>query len=75
VDPSSGAALVHFQRYCHVYKEGELEALFTSQFKLGDEIAIVDQYHDLGNWCVVVQKLKETSFDKQEIEGTRGCAR
>lgn len=63
VDPSSGAELVHYQRYCHVYKEGELESLFTSQFDVGTEIAIADHYYDRGNWCVVVQKLKPTKLD------------
>ena len=66
VDPSSGAELVHFQRYCHVYKEGELESLFTAQFDVGTEVAIVDQYYDRGNWCVVVQKLKATKLDLLE---------
>jgi hypothetical protein len=80
--------LVQFQRYCHVYREGELEELFRSQFLVapaataaksddgavaakGDEepeLRFVEHYYDRGNWCVVVQKLRETRFDKQEQE-------
>jgi hypothetical protein len=87
---AEAAPLVQFQRYCHVYREGELEELFRSQFIVapaqGDrtaaaaateagneapELRFVEHYYDRGNWCVVVQKLRETRFDKQEQEEER----
>jgi ubiquinone/menaquinone biosynthesis C-methylase UbiE len=41
-----------FQRYCHVYAEGELENLFQ---KIGKN-KLIQRYYDRGNWCVIVQK-------------------
>jgi hypothetical protein len=41
-----------FQRYCHLYKQGELE-------QLCEEIAgcaVVQSYYDSSNWCVMLQK-------------------
>ena len=73
VDPSSGLSLVHYQRYCHVYTEGELESLFTAQFG-PDEMQIVQSYYDRGNWCVVVQKNALTKFDRAEMEEQGGEA-
>ena len=46
-----------YQRYCHVYREGELEALMCSA---GEPACLrVDEtYYDAGNWCVVATKTK-----------------
>ena len=44
-------AVVH-QRYCHVYAEGELRSLVESVAGT----AVLDEYYDTGNWCVVVEK-------------------
>eukprot|EP00927_Polykrikos_kofoidii_P051466 TRINITY_DN45257_c0_g1_i1.p1 TRINITY_DN45257_c0_g1~~TRINITY_DN45257_c0_g1_i1.p1 ORF type:complete len:424 (+),score=73.10 TRINITY_DN45257_c0_g1_i1:90-1361(+) len=38
-----------FQRYCHVYREGELVALMEQV----SELEIVDHWYDSGNWCAV----------------------
>jgi len=38
-----------FQRYCHVYREGELLELFTQV----PEFEVVDSWFDSGNWCAV----------------------
>ena len=43
---------VVFQRYCHVYREGELRALILE----AGGATILDEYYDTGNWCAVVQK-------------------
>ena len=42
---------VVYQRYCHVYKEGELEALFERV----SGCEVVASYFDFGNWCVEVR--------------------
>ena len=44
------AAVVH-QRYCHVYREGELRALAES---VGG--TVLQEYCDTGNHCVLVRK-------------------
>ena len=49
-----GAARV-FQRYCHVYKEGELEALFDH---LREWCRVDRVYYDCGNWCAEVTRTK-----------------
>jgi len=36
------------QRYCHVYEEGELEALIREN----DAVEILRTFWDTGNWCV-----------------------
>jgi SAM-dependent methyltransferase len=41
------------QRYCHVYREGELQELFD---KAGGN-RIIQTYYDRGNWCIIAQKL------------------
>ncbi|KAG5179296.1 S-adenosyl-L-methionine-dependent methyltransferase [Tribonema minus] len=41
-----------FQRYCHLFKEGEVEALFH---RVGG-CTVVQSYYDCSNWCAVVQK-------------------
>ena len=49
-DPSKRAVV--FQRYCHVYRAGELRTLIES---VGGA-AILDEYDDTGNHCILVQK-------------------
>ena len=46
---------VVFQRYCHVYRHGELEHLIG--LLEPRVVRIVDSYYDTGNWCVVIEKL------------------
>ena len=56
VDESKGAAV--FQRYCHVYEEGELERLFNEMIEReGIKAKIVESYHDTGNWAMCIEKL------------------
>ncbi|GAB5357001.1 hypothetical protein AAMO2058_000336400 [Amorphochlora amoebiformis] len=43
-----------YMRYCHVYKEGELESLFSH---LNASVRIVNSFYDSGNWCVEVERL------------------
>ena len=47
------AGYTTFQRYYHVFKEGELGALFA---KVGG-IKVIDEFYDHENWCVLVQKI------------------
>ena len=54
VSPEDGAARV-FQRYCHVYKEGELESLFDH---LREWCRVDRVYYDCGNWCAEVTRVK-----------------
>ncbi|GBG30794.1 Alkylated DNA repair protein alkB-like 8 [Hondaea fermentalgiana] len=41
-----------FDRYCHVYQRGELEALFQQI----PGVCIERSYYDCGNWCVIARK-------------------
>ena len=52
VDTPNTEELIVVHRYCHVYKQGELEHLFEST-GLCD---VVHTYYDRGNWCVLVRK-------------------
>jgi alkylated DNA repair protein alkB family protein 8 len=54
VSPEDGVARV-FQRYCHVYKEGELESLFDH---LREWCRVDRVYYDCGNWCAEVTRVK-----------------
>lgn len=52
-DPTKRAVI--FQRYCHVYRTGELRALI-------DEVGgmrILDEYYDTGNHCIAIEKLPD----------------
>nr|CAG4719380.1 unnamed protein product [Naegleria fowleri] len=49
---------VTVKRYCHVYKQGELDELLLTKVKGVD---IVDSYFDTGNWCLLVRKHKTNS--------------
>lgn len=40
------------RRYCHVYREGELERLFG---EIGGT-TVTDSWYDSSNWIVVVEK-------------------
>ena len=48
---SQSAAVVH-QRYCHVYRKGELRELAESI----PGARVLQEYYDTGNHCIVVQK-------------------
>lgn len=41
-----------FQRYCHVYKQGEVEELFL-QFP---NTKVLSSWFEASNWCVIVEK-------------------
>jgi hypothetical protein len=66
-DGSRGAAFEYdpvskyliYQRYCHLYKEWELEGLLD---RLSAEVPLelVDRGYDKGNWYVRVRKLGES---------------
>ncbi|CAM9611205.1 unnamed protein product [Discosporangium mesarthrocarpum] len=45
---------VVYQRYCHVYTEGELELLVRNSC-VG--LQVVKSYYDRSNWCVVAKKV------------------
>ena len=48
---------VVYQRYCHVYTEGELPKLFDA---LASWCVVEASYYDHGNWCCEVRKVAET---------------
>lgn len=48
----SGAGSVVYQRYCHVYAEGELEGLVERV----DGLRLVESYYDRSNWCAVAER-------------------
>ncbi|ONK73984.1 uncharacterized protein A4U43_C03F1600 [Asparagus officinalis] len=50
-DDTKGAMV--YNRYYHVFAEGELERLVTGI----DNAAILDQFYDKSNWCIVLQKI------------------
>lgn len=43
-----------FQRYCHVYKEGELSQLCLKV----PNVEVLESFYDHSNWCVRIKKLK-----------------
>ena len=43
-----------YQRYCHVYKEGELETLFEH---IKSWVRVNRVYFDCGNWCVEAERI------------------
>merc|ERR1719416_106811 len=43
------------QRYCHVYREGELLELLADV----PELEVVESYFDTGNWCAVARRRAE----------------
>jgi hypothetical protein len=53
---AEGKSSTVFQRYCHLYKQGELE-------QLCEEIngcKVLQSYYDNSNWCVVLQKTADS---------------
>jgi alkylated DNA repair protein alkB family protein 8 len=52
--PAPTADQLTFQRYCHVYERGELDALVTAHI---NNARIIDSFYDKGNWCIVLEKL------------------
>ena len=58
-------------RYCHVYVEGELEALLARV----PNCRLLDRYYDKGNWVMCVQKTSEEQSNPPRIarEGGSGC--
>ncbi|CAM9140509.1 unnamed protein product [Choristocarpus tenellus] len=44
---------VVYQRYCHVYREGELEKLVQ---KNCTDLHVLKSYYDRSNWCVLAEK-------------------
>lgn len=53
IDAGAGpGGSVVYQRYCHMYAEGELEGLVESV----DGLRVVKSYYDRSNWCVVAER-------------------
>ncbi|XP_073009946.1 tRNA (carboxymethyluridine(34)-5-O)-methyltransferase [Typha latifolia] len=50
-DDKKGAVV--YNRYYHVFVEGELQRLVSGI----DNTAIVDQFYDKSNWCIVLKKI------------------
>mmetsp|Transcript_6189 Transcript_6189/g.8618 ORF Transcript_6189/g.8618 Transcript_6189/m.8618 type:complete len:324 (+) Transcript_6189:248-1219(+) len=56
VEESKDGKLV-FQRYCHVFEEGEIVQLLHSAAKtMNSTICIIKEYLNAGNWCVEIIK-------------------
>ena len=53
------------QRYCHVFRRGELAELVRSV----EGARILDEYHDAGNWCVLAEKSAEGCVATQVTPG------
>ncbi|KAK3423725.1 hypothetical protein EUGRSUZ_H00927 [Eucalyptus grandis] len=49
-DDKKGAVV--YNRYYHVFGEGELERLVSGM----DNIIVVDRFYDKSNWCIVLEK-------------------
>ena len=49
-----GDAQVVVDRYCHVFRKGEIEDLIRRI--PGDGVSIDEVYYDTGNWCVAATK-------------------
>jgi alkylated DNA repair protein alkB family protein 8 len=50
---------VVFQRYCHVYREGELQELVESLPNAAKWLRVERVFYDTGNWCMIVEKVAE----------------
>ncbi|KAF5442442.1 hypothetical protein F2P56_035098 [Juglans regia] len=50
-DDKKGAVV--YNRYYHVFSEGELERLVTGM----DYVVIVDRFYDKSNWCIILEKI------------------
>ena len=51
VDPERDTLV--YQRYCHVYREGELELLFHKI----PGLIVEESYYDTSNWCVRARRI------------------
>ncbi|CAK9169053.1 unnamed protein product [Ilex paraguariensis] len=49
-DDKKGAVV--YNRYYHIFSEGELERLVSGM----DNAVVVDQFYDKSNWCVILEK-------------------
>jgi SAM-dependent methyltransferase len=47
-----------FQRFYHVFVEGELEGLVRQVAKDGYKFDVIESYFDCSNWCVVLRKAR-----------------
>ena len=63
VDPLEGLKVdqethsVTLQRFCHVFRQGELESLFLDVSRESQtHIEILESYFDMSNWCILVRK-------------------
>ena len=61
---------VVYQRYCHVYREGELEDLCSSV----PGVRIVQRGYDRSNWFVVLQKFDMASDGRLGLSQGRSSA-
>ncbi|MED6131373.1 tRNA methyltransferase, has a role in tRNA modification [Stylosanthes scabra] len=50
-DDKKGAVV--YNRYYHVFSEGELESLTTGI----NNVRVVDQFFDKSNWCIILEKI------------------
>ena len=50
VDPSKGAVV--YQRYYHLFEQGELDALIGQL----PGAALVDSFYDKDNWCAIFER-------------------
>eukprot|EP00038_Savillea_parva_P009126 m.181433 g.181433 ORF g.181433 m.181433 type:complete len:711 (+) comp15256_c0_seq1:102-2234(+) len=57
VDTADGGDVL--QRYCHVYKEGELQELARAL----PWLEVTDSWYDTGNWAVVLHKVRAVPDD------------
>jgi hypothetical protein len=55
---SEGKSSTVFQRYCHLYKQGELEQLCAEIHGC----QVLQSYYDNSNWCVILQKTANSSL-------------
>lgn len=65
-EKDSGDDVIVYERYCHVYKEGELEDLVNQVAGC----VIVDSGWDHGNWFVQLRKVSDTRLDEHEAGPT-----
>lgn len=50
-DDKKGAVV--YNRYYHVFSEGELESLVSDM----DNAVVVDRFYDKSNWCIILEKI------------------
>lgn len=52
----AGSGSVVYQRYCHVYVEGELDALVEKV----EGLMLIESYYDRSNWCVLAERERKS---------------